>query len=416
MYKPSLTRAAGLQRLLEFVPNAGELYARRRNFVESSAAPGHVSELSPYLQRRLVDETEVVRAVLARHSAAAAEKFLQEVLWRTYWKGWLERHPSVWQAYCQAVVAEQPTNRHHALGLAAAEAGQTGIACFDAWAQQLVETGLLHNHVRMWFASIWIFTLRLPWSLGAAFFYRHLLDGDAASNTLSWRWVAGLQTKGKTYLARPDNIEKYTEGRFSNIRGLATEAKPVAPEHDHPAVALALPQLPVEMPAGRLGLLISPDDLSSECCNLGTASVAAIAAIGPGWQAATHGLAEAPKAAGQTAVADALKRAQDHWQAPAAEVYPVTSDEPSCSSALMAWAEANTLSSIAYAAPFVGPWNDALTPFFRAASGRGIRLIPVRRAHDHAFFPHATHGFFRLKKKIPAYVSALVGELAEQNA
>jgi deoxyribodipyrimidine photo-lyase len=65
--------------------------------------------------------------------------------------------------------------------------------------QELVETGYLHNHARMWFASIWIFTLRLPWELGADFFLRHLLDGDAASNTLSWRWVAGLHTKGKHY-------------------------------------------------------------------------------------------------------------------------------------------------------------------------------------------------------------------------
>ena len=72
----------------------------------------------------------------------------------------------------------------------------------------------------MWFASIWIFTLNLPWELGANFFYRNLLDADEASNTLSWRWVAGLHTSGKFYLARQDNIEKYSRtstissGRF----------------------------------------------------------------------------------------------------------------------------------------------------------------------------------------------------------
>ena len=72
----------------------------------------------------------------------------------------------------------------------------------------------------MWFASIWIFTLRLPWALGADFFLRHLIDADAASNTLSWRWGAGLQTVGKTYLARTENIARYTNGRFAP-RGLA---------------------------------------------------------------------------------------------------------------------------------------------------------------------------------------------------
>ncbi len=106
-------------------------------------------------------------------------------------------------------------------------AGRTGIAGFDDWARQLVATGWLHNHARMWFASIWIFTLRLPWELGADFFLRHLLDGDAASNTLSWRWVAGLHTPGKTYLATADNIARNTGGRFRPA-GLAAVATPVA--------------------------------------------------------------------------------------------------------------------------------------------------------------------------------------------
>jgi hypothetical protein len=78
----------------------------------------------------------------------------------------------------------------------------------------------------MWFASIWIFTLKLPWQQGAAFFLEHLFDGDAASNTLSWRWVAGLQTKGKHYLAKAWNIEKFTQNKFSNIN-LNESAEPL---------------------------------------------------------------------------------------------------------------------------------------------------------------------------------------------
>ena len=70
----------------------------------------------------------------------------------------------------------------------------------------------------MWFASIWIFTLKLPWQKGAEFFLKYLLDGDAASNTLSWRWVAGLQTKGKNYSAQSWNIEKFTNNKYKNIR------------------------------------------------------------------------------------------------------------------------------------------------------------------------------------------------------
>ena len=76
----------------------------------------------------------------------------------------------------------------------------------------------MHNHARMWFASIWIFTLKLPWQLGAEFFLKHLYDGDAASNTLGWRWVAGIQTQGKNYLASEWNIKKFTNNRFNNIK------------------------------------------------------------------------------------------------------------------------------------------------------------------------------------------------------
>jgi hypothetical protein len=84
----------------------------------------------------------------------------------------------------------------------------------------------------MWFASIWIFTLGLPWQLGAQFFLEHLYDGDAASNTLSWKWVAGLQTKGKHYIARPDNIQKFTNGRYNNIK-LKTSMPPLADQKDY---------------------------------------------------------------------------------------------------------------------------------------------------------------------------------------
>jgi deoxyribodipyrimidine photo-lyase len=113
----------------------------------------------------------------------------------------------------------------------------------------------------MWFASIWIFTLRLPWALGADFFMRHLIDADAASNILSWRWVAGLQTAGKTYLATTDNIERYTNGRFAP-KGLATQAMAIA---EAPKVdPLPLPETPmIDMNRPSL-LLVTGDDLTPE--------------------------------------------------------------------------------------------------------------------------------------------------------
>jgi len=174
------SRAAGLDALAAFVPAAGRRYAETRNFDRGPDARGNVSQLSPYLRHRLVTEAEVVAAVRREHSPAAAEKFLQEVLWRTYWKGWLELRPSVWHRYRADLAALQVQTGGWRTAYARAVAGNTGIDCFDAWVTELATTGYLHNHARMWFASIWIFTLRLPWQLGADLFYHHLLDGDPA--------------------------------------------------------------------------------------------------------------------------------------------------------------------------------------------------------------------------------------------
>ncbi|MGD9294497.1 MAG: FAD-binding domain-containing protein, partial [Roseobacter sp.] len=233
--KPAFTpkRSAALERLSAFAPNAGRAYAARRNFDLGPGNHVHVSMLSPYLRCRLLTEEEVLQCVLGRHGYAAAEKFVQEVCWRTYWKGWLELRPGIWDACRQDLKrAWNDVQTQSGLRVRWEDAchGSTGIDCFDAWAKELVSTGYLHNHARMWFASIWVFTLRLPWTLGAAFFLRHLLDGDPASNTLSWRWVAGLQTEGKHYLARAENIARYTRGRF-NPRGLLDESAAPLSEH-----------------------------------------------------------------------------------------------------------------------------------------------------------------------------------------
>ena len=186
------SREAGLRRLRDFAHRAGPQYAKSRNFDFGPERRGNVSMLSPYLRHRLVLEEEVLEAVLQQHSDSAAGKFIQEVFWRTYFKGWLEQRPSVWTEYRRSVARLLQTLNDDAEMLQRYEsaiAGNTGIDCFDAGARELTTHGYLHNHARMWFASIWVFTLRLPWQLGADFFFRYLADGDPAANTLGWRWV-----------------------------------------------------------------------------------------------------------------------------------------------------------------------------------------------------------------------------------
>ena len=188
-------------------------YSSKRNF---DLGPPHtnVSTLSPYIGRRLISETDILNVAFQKFKPIKIEKFIQEIFWRTYWRGWLELHPIIWNEYEKKIRDVEPP-------------GKTGIKCFDHWTQELIETGYLHNHARMWYASIWIFTLNKNWIDGALFFQKNLLDWCPAVNTLSWRWVAGLQTIGKNYIARADNIYKFTNYKYNPVNQLNETAPPL---------------------------------------------------------------------------------------------------------------------------------------------------------------------------------------------
>jgi deoxyribodipyrimidine photo-lyase len=388
MKVPLADRASGLNRLAAFLPKAGWDYAAKRNL----DLPGHphVSGLSPWLRHRLVTEAEVIAATLDAHPRGA-EKFLAEVWWRTYWKGWLELRPGIWADYRQGLTAA--LNRLAVEpGLAArAEAamlGDTGIDGFDDWARELVATGYLHNHARMWFASIWIFTLRLPWELGADFFLRHLIDGDPASNTLGWRWVGGLHTPGKTYLATADNIARNTEGRF-RPEGLATDA-PALPMRPHPAPRAAPvgDRLNLQVPSL---LLVTEEDLSPEFLldqGLRPRRIAALSHVSGRSPLSVAGRVLSFTSA---AIADALFR----LNAPYAPIYG-----PDAMQALLDQAANDGVTRIVTAYAPTGPIADLLADLAPLAAGRGIFLDRILRAHDRDAWPHATHGFFRFREAV----------------
>ncbi len=363
------TRAAALDRLEAFLPKAGVAYARTRNFDRA----GHVSALSPYLRHRVITEEEVLRKVRAAHCYKAAEKFIQEVYWRTYWKGWLELRPAVWDQYkTDRTAAWNAVQSQDGLRQRWQDAcaGETGIACFDHWARDLTKTGYLHNHARMWFASIWIFTLQLPWALGADFFLRHLLDGDPASNTLSWRWVGGLQTKGKTYLARPANIADYTDGRFVP-EGLAAVAAPLeGPPHPAPRPCPVSDPIPK---TGRIGLLVTEEDLSPDWLPI-TPDATAFC------QTTSHRshLAVAPQ------VTDFVGNLCDMPR--------VLPDD------IAKWMAMHRLDHVVTSYIPTGPTRDALAQ---------VPLTQIIRPFDAAAWPHATAGFFKFKTAIPGLLSAL---------
>ena len=211
------SRAKALDQLNNFVDNHLAEYSKLRNFDFGPEKKSNISCLSPYITHGVINEKEVIQKALSKFSFSKNEKFIQEVLWRTYWKGWLELRPNVWTDYLVELKQIRNEFKNNQDYLSAIE-GKTNIDCFNRWVTELKENNYLHNHTRMWFASIWIFTLELPWQLGAEFFMKHLFDGDAASNTLGWRWVAGIQTQGKHYLASEWNIKKFTNNRFQNIQ------------------------------------------------------------------------------------------------------------------------------------------------------------------------------------------------------
>ena len=221
------TRKEALDAMERYIENNISDYTAKRNFDFGPQNRKNISCLSPYITHRLISEYEVAKKTLSKYPYQKVEKFIQEIFWRVYWKGWLELRPKVWTDFVEDTKNIENTNEYEK-----AINGETNIDCFNDWVKELKENNYLHNHTRMWFASIWIFTLKLPWQKGAEFFLRELYDGDAASNTLSWRWVAGIQTKGKNYIAQNWNINKFTNNKYKNLK-LNENPQPIIDQREY---------------------------------------------------------------------------------------------------------------------------------------------------------------------------------------
>lgn len=184
-------------------------YAATRNRLD-----GAVTGLSPWIRHGIVTLAEIRDLALARvEQPEHAEKLVSELAWRDYWQRvhvqlaeriWSDLEPwkTGWRArdYADRLPPE-------------VEAGSSGLACMDAFATELRLTGWLHNHARMWLAAWVVHWLRVRWQAGARWFLRHLLDGDLASNNLSWQWVASTFS-AKPYIFNRENLERNTAGRY----------------------------------------------------------------------------------------------------------------------------------------------------------------------------------------------------------
>ena len=376
-------------------------YGAQRNLV----APGHphVSRLSPAIRARLVTEDEVVADLLTRHPLPVAEKFLQEIFWRRYWKGWLESRPTVWRDYVDRLAGLKGT-LHDVVRQRAEEvmAGRSGVALMDRFARELAETGYLHNHARMWWASFWVHVERLPWEVGADFFQRHLLDFDAASNTLNWRWVAGLQTKDKPYLVRRSNLEKCCApelladltglDRLADERVSAAVFDPKAADapmpNPEPGRFATYPSKPTQLPE-RFGLWLHEEDLTPELGELEDLRPAAVAAFTSAAQDEAAGLSPLRRIYRPAALIDAVARADAHYGC-AAGHFPVAG----LTEGLVAWAAKEKLAAIVAYAPAVGPLADQVEDLRAALTVAGVGLVLCRRPTDFQLWPYARGGYF----------------------
>ena len=178
-------------------------YARNRNFLN-----GAVTHLSPYLRHGCLTLNETFHSIKKRFGQSA-EKLVFQLAWRDYWR-------QVWYAMGDAIYSEMEPPKvaiSHATLSEDIREGKTGLPCMDAFINDLTETGYVHNHARMWLASYIVHHRKMDWRNAADWFETYLLDGDVASNHLSWQWVTSTFSS-KPYFFNKETLSRYTGAKY----------------------------------------------------------------------------------------------------------------------------------------------------------------------------------------------------------
>ena len=375
-------KESALKKLASFVESGLSSYAKDRNFDLGPSDRTNISMLSPYLRHRVITEEEVIQTCLKKYPFSKIEKYIQEVLWRTYWKGWLELRPKVWQDYNNSL--NENDNNHD---LTMITSFNTGIKCFDAWTKELITYGYLHNHTRMWYASIWIHTLGLPWELGAKFFMHNLYDGDPASNTLSWRWVAGLQTRGKSYMASASNISKFTNNRFKpnndQLSKIPTEFEFIEYKANSKKFTESLSVKSLQ----KTGLLITSEDLDITSC--------------PGVKIPDYVYSMPYSPLESDIYSDNVKKFKELICEDACErlTSPNVELTHASTSSVLSWAKEKELDCIMTLATPTGYINDYLANIRNDLKGNSIEFVKIFRDYDMTYWNFASKGFFNFFQK-----------------
>ncbi len=375
-------------RLREFVNSKLYQYKSKRNYDFGELDKNFVSGLSPAISRRIITEIEIIQEVRRQFNYKEVEKYIDEICWRTYWKGFLEHFPQIWHDYLSDV---NDLDYYKSKEYQNALNAKTEFNFFNTWVNELKINGYLHNHTRMWFASIWIFELELPWQLGAHFFMQNLLDADPASNTLSWRWVAGLHTKGKFYRASSSNIRKFTNFRFPIENQFRNEVTPIFKTKSYQEKEINFPKFKQDKNTSENhGIIFHEEDLSYYKLRENDIILIQKSHFNPYNQSKTI----------KDFTNKALKSFADKFSN-----YNITYFDWNHLDTIKAWKDNNNIKSISISYPCVGKLTK---PIADAEKYLGIKFDYYMHEWDRLFWPHSNRGFFKLKKHIKKNIKVLL--------
>ncbi|MBE76285.1 MAG: DNA photolyase [Candidatus Marinimicrobia bacterium] len=388
-YYDNITSHSGSKIILnEFIAQKLTDYKKERNFDYSSFQKNFVSGLSPAISRRIITEEMIVNMISASFLYNNVEKFIDEICWRAYWKGWLEHRPNVWDDYLSDLKVLELKNKKFSIYKKVIN-GKTNLDCFNHWVHDLKTYGYLHNHTRMWFASLWVFYFEIPWQLGAEFFYKNLIDADPASNTLSWRWVAGLQTRGKTYVTSKENIDKFTNNRFDFPPDFHVEKKYIDDKKIYDPVPIQRMELLDENMS--TGYLIYEEDLSLFNIKKNLPIIIQSKSYNPYRQE------KLPLKISNECLKNTIQKCKTSYSK---NITTFTWDKPEI---IKNWTLKNNISQIELSSPAVGKYKYMIPQVMKRLN---LEYSYVYHDWDLLLWKYSDRGFFKLKKNIKKVISS----------
>ena len=388
-YYDNITSHSGSKVILnEFIAQKLTDYEKERNFDYGSFQKNFVSGLSPAISRRIITEEMIVNMISASFLYNNVEKFIDEICWRAYWKGWLEHRPNVWDDYLSDLKVLELKNKKFSIYKKVIN-GKTNLDCFNHWVHDLKTYGYLHNHTRMWFASLWVFYFEIPWQLGAEFFYKNLIDADPASNTLSWRWVAGLQTRGKTYVTSKENIDKFTNNRFDFPPDFHVEKKYIDDKKIYDPVPIQRMELLDENMS--TGYLIYEEDLSLFNIKKNLPIIIQSKSYNPYRQE------KLPLKISNECLKNTIQKCKTSYSK---NITTFTWDKPEI---IKNWTLKNNISQIELSSPAVGKYKYMIPQVMKRLN---LEYSYVYHDWDLLLWKYSDRGFFKLKKNIKKVISS----------